>query len=114
MGNKAVTAPISPDSFAKEPVVLKPGTIVTPIAENSDAVVYSTVFKGQAIEDKKEERVVESVLAQNHGKYLVRPKNREPDGKVLQVKSLGIESSKLYYIVRKQKGADKWIFQEDE
>ena len=113
MGNKVVTAPISPDSFSKEPVILKPGTIVTPIAENSDAVVYSTVFKGQIVEDSKEQRVVESVLAQNQGKYLVRPKNREPDGKVLQVKALSADSNKLYYIVRKQEGADKWIFQND-
>jgi hypothetical protein len=31
------------------------------------------------------------------------------DGKILQVKSINPEPGKLYYIVRKQEGADKWI-----
>ena len=109
MGNKPVTAPIMPDSFSKEPVNLVGGTLITPIAENSDAIVYSTSIKGIYSSKPSDVRSLESVLGQNHNKFLVRPKNIMPDGKILQVKSLNPEPKKLYYIVRKQEGADKWI-----
>jgi hypothetical protein len=109
MGNKQVTTPIVADSFGKEPVNLQGGNIVTPLAENSDAVVYSTSVKGLYSSKSKEVRSIDSVLGQNHGRYLVRPKNVMNDGKILQVKSINPEPGKLYYIVRKQEGADKWI-----
>ena len=115
MGNKnqAVFVP-EPDSFSKAQVQIGPGTVVTPIAENSEAVVYSTKFKSPYVAPLDMPRQIESVLSQNHGSYIVRPKNTLADGRVLQVKSLSAQPSKLYYVVRKQEGADKWIFNDNQ
>ena len=114
MGNKPFIAPpLEPDSLGKSPVEIAPGTIVAPIAENSDATVFSTKFKSPYMSSTQQPREIHSVLAQNHGKYIVRPKNALGNGKVLQVKSMNPEPTKLFYVVRKQEGADKWIFDDD-
>ena len=110
MGNRSSqTRPPQPDDFNKAAVLISPGTIITPISENSDAVVYSTQYRSPVTSTYKETREVQSVLTQSHGKYIVRPKNTLANGKVLQVKSMNPEPTKLFYVVRKQEGVDKWI-----
>ena len=110
MGNRHKSGPLpEPDSLAISAVKLPPGTIITPIADNSEATVFSTQFKSPSAESIKNPREIQSVLAQNHGKYIVRPKNFLGDGKVIQVKYLNPQPTKLYYMVRKQEGVDKWI-----
>ena len=111
MGNKQLLAPPpQPDSLGKAQVEIAPGTIVAPIAENSEATVFSTQFRSPFISSSNGSREIHTVLAQNHGKYIVRPKNTLGNGKVLQVKSMNPQPDKLFYVVRKQDGADKWIF----
>lgn len=110
MGNKPPLAPIpEPETFSKTPVSVQPGTIVTPVAENSEAIVYSTKFRSPFAGPTTETREIQSVMSQNHGTFIVRPKNNLANGKVLQVKALNPQSEKLFYVVRKQEGADKWI-----
>ena len=114
MGNKHQTAPVpEADTFEKAQVLMNPGTIITPVAENSEAIVYSTKFQTVQGPPIAEPRELQSVLSQNHGQYIVRPKNALGLGKkVLQVKSLNPQPTKLYYIVRKQEGVDKWLEKE--
>lgn len=109
MGNKPQIAIAEADSLSKSQVKIGVGATIAPIAENSEAVVYSTKFHSPYITPSHPSRQIGSVMAQDHGHYIVRPKNTLADGKILQAKSLNPQPSKLYYIVRKQDGADKWI-----
>jgi hypothetical protein len=111
MGNRQpVQTNPQPDSLDKVPVSLSPGTLVTPIAENSEAIIFSTQFQSPLIQlPLKQSREIQTSLGQNHGKYIVRPKNNLSNGKVLQVKSLNPQPTKLYYVVRKQEDADRWL-----
>ena len=110
MGNKnQIMQNPRADTCGQSAVALSQGIIVTPIAENSEAVVFSTQFRSPYPATMQGPREIQSMLGQSHGRYLVRPKNPLANGKVLQVKSMNPQPTKLFYVVRKQDGVDQWI-----